>query len=205
MVSSGDGKPRSSWVLKAGLGLAALGVLAFLYVVSAAVSKPEQGASYARFAAGSLKSLKVVAAPAPQSTRSFQTADGFATTLQNFHGKVVVMNLWATWCAPCVEEMPTLGALQAAYKGRDLAVVAIDLDPARQRAHAVETLAKLSGGALTFYTDPTLAIGFESGASQGMPTTVIYGRDGREIGRVLGGANWNSPEAHALIDAALAE
>ena len=203
MVSSGDGKPRS-WVLKAGLGLAAVGVLAFLYVVSAAVSKPE-GPGYARYATGALQSLKVVISPAPQSIRPFQTADGFTTNLQNFRGKVVVMNLWATWCAPCVEEMPTLGALQAAYTGRNLAVVTIDLDPARLHAHAVETLAKLSSGALTFYTDPTLAIGFENGASQGMPTTVIYGKDGREIGRVLGGANWNSPEAHALIDAALAE
>ncbi len=203
MANSGDSKPRS-WVLKAGIGLAAVGVLAFLYVVFTAVSKPEDG-GYGRFATGALAKLVVMDKPPPQSTRPFQTADGFNVTLQSFRGKVVVMNLWGTWCAPCVEEMPTLGALQAAYADKPLAVVAIDLEPARLRPRAIADLERLSSGALRFYSDSTLAIAFESGARQGMPVTIIYAKDGRELARMAGAADWNSAEAHALIDAALAE
>ena len=203
MVSSGDAKPRS-WALKVGLALAGVGLLAFLYAVSAAVSKPDES-GYRRFATGALKALVVMERPAPQSSRSFQTADGFAVKLSNFRGKVVVMNLWASWCAPCVAEMPTLGALQAAYAGRDLVVAPISIDQPRARARAIADLAKLADGKLTFYTDPTAAIAYDSGAGAGMPTTVIFARDGREIARLAGAANWNSPEAHALIEAALAE
>ena len=203
MVGSGDGKPRS-WALNAGLVLATLGIVAFLYVVSTAVSKPEQS-GYGRFATGPLKTLIVADKPPPQSTRPFQTADGFAVTLQSFRGKVVVMNLWATWCAPCVEEMPTLGALAKTYAGRDLAVVAVSLDQARAKDRAVKDLARLTGNALTFYTDPSAAIAYDSGAGSGMPTTIIFAKDGREIARLAGAADWNSPQAHALFDAALAE
>lgn len=203
MASTGDAKPRS-WALNVGLGLALAGLAAFLFALFAGLSKPETG-GYARFATGSMKKLEVLAEPPAQSTRAFQTADGFPVTLKSFRGRVVVMNLWGTWCAPCVEEMPTLGALAGAYADRPLSVVAINLDPPKLRQRAVADLARLSGGTLTFYADPTLAIAFESGASRGMPVTVIYGRDGREIGRILGAADWMSPEARALIDAALAE
>lgn len=203
MVSSGDGKPRS-WALKAGLGLAALGLIGFLYAVSMALSKPDTG-GYARFAKGGIEKLIVLEETPPQSTKPFQTADGTDVTLQSFRGKVVVMNLWGTWCAPCVEEMPTLGALQTKYADQPLVVVPIDLEPARMREKAIADLKRLSGGALTFYSDATLAIAFDSGANQGMPITVIYAKDGREIARLVGAANWNSPEAHAFFDAALAE
>lgn len=186
------------------MGLAAVGVLAFLYVVFSAVSKPED-AGYGRFATGALKTLVVLEKPAAQSSKAFKTADGFDVTLQSFRGKVVVMNLWASWCAPCVEEMPTLGALQTAYAGQDLVVAPISIDVARARARAMTDLEQLSGGKLTFYNDPTAAIAYDSGAGSGLPTTVIFARDGREIARVAGAADWNSPEAHALIDAALAE
>ncbi len=184
--------------------LAAVGGLAFLYVVFSSVSKPEDG-GYGRFATGALKTLVALDRPAAQSSKPFKTADGFELTLQSFRGKVVVMNLWASWCAPCVEEMPTLAALQEAYAGRDLVVAPISIDQPRARARAISDLEKLSGGRLTFYNDPTAAIAYDSGAGAGLPTTVIFARDGREIARLAGAANWNSPEAHALIDAALAE
>jgi thiol-disulfide isomerase/thioredoxin len=203
MATTGDAKPRS-WALKAGLGLAALGLLGFLYAVSAALSKPEESA-YRRFATGAMRALVTSDKPPPQSTRPFKTADGFDMALANFRGNVVVVNLWATWCAPCVEEMPTLGALQRRYAGRPLKVVAISLDQPRHRARAIADLGRLSGDTLTFYHDPTAAIAYDSGAGAGMPTTIIYAKDGREIARLAGAANWNSPEARALIDAALSE
>lgn len=203
-MSGTTGSARRSWALRAAIGVAALALAAVLYAVFAGLSKPADG-GYGRFATGALKKLEVLAEPPAQSTKEIQTADGFAVRLSDFRGQVVVMNLWGTWCAPCVAEMPTLGALQRAYEGRPLTVVAVNLDPTRLRPKAVEQLAKLSGGSLKFYADPTLAIAFESGASKGMPVTLIYGKDGREIARLFGAADWMSPEARALIDAALAE
>lgn len=203
MTVTGDAKPQS-WALKLALGLAAVGLAAFLFALFAGLSNPETG-GYQRFARASLKKLEVLADPPAQSARAFMTADGAQVTLKSFRGRVVVMNIWGTWCAPCVEEMPTLGALATAYAGQPLSVVAINVDPPKLREKAITQLERLTGGALRFYADPTLAIAFESGANRGMPVTVIYAKNGREIGRVLGAADWASPEARALIDAALAE
>lgn len=202
--TGGSGRVATPWTFKAGLALAALGLLAVLYVVSASLSKPEDG-GYKRFAKGPLRELVVLRDPPPQSSRPFTTADGFETKLQNFRGKVVVLNLWATWCAPCIEEMPTLAALQAAYKDRDLVVVPVSLDTRAKRDRAIKDLAELSQGRLGFYADPTAAVAFDSRAGEGMPITIIYSRDGRELARYAGAANWNSPEAHALFEAALAD
>jgi thiol-disulfide isomerase/thioredoxin len=207
MSEASSGAPRStppSWALRAAFGVAALGVAAFLYAVFAGLSKPETG-GFERFATGSLKKLEVLDKPPAQARTTLQTADGYAARLSDFRGQVVVMNLWGTWCAPCVAEMPTLGALQRAYAHQPLQVVAVNLDPVKLRAKAVEQLDRLTEGSLKFYTDPTLAIAFESGASRGMPVTVIYAKDGRELARLFGAADWSSPEARALIEAALAE
>jgi thiol-disulfide isomerase/thioredoxin len=204
MSETAGGKPQS-WALKAALGVAALGLIAFLYAVFASLSKPPDESAYARFATGALQKLEVRVDAPPASQKPFLTADGLPVTLKSFRGQVVVMNLWGTWCAPCVAEMPTLGALQRAYAGRPLQVVAINLDPVKLRPKAIEQLARLTDGALRFYADPTLAIAFDSGASRGMPVTVIYAKDGREIGRITGAADWSSPEARALMEAALAE
>lgn len=203
MANTGDAKPQS-WALKTGLVLALIGLAGFLYVVSSALSKPDES-GYGRFAVGPLKTLQVQAKAPPQSTRTFQSADGFTSSLAAFRGQVLVVNLWATWCAPCVEEMPTLGALQRHYADRPLKVVAISLDQPRHKERAIKDLAKLSEGSLTFYHDPSAGIAYDSAAGAGMPTTIIYAKDGREIARLAGAADWNSPAAHALFDAALAE
>lgn len=197
------GKPRS-WALRAGVGLALVGFLGLLYAVSSAVSKPDD-AGYGRFATGPLRALVVMDKPPEQSRRPFRTADGYEATLAGFRGNVVVLNLWATWCAPCVEEMPTLGALQRRYAGQPLKVVAVSVDQPRARQKAVDALARLGGGDLAFYHDPTAAIAYDSGAGAGLPFTVIYAKDGRELARLAGAADWNSPAAWALMDAALLE
>jgi thiol-disulfide isomerase/thioredoxin len=120
-----------------------------------------------------------------------------------FEGEIVVLNLWATWCAPCMEEMPTLGELQRRYEGR-LRVVPVSVDTLAQAEAAETALAQLSGGALPFLIEPSRGILFSARAS-GMPATIIYDRRGRELARLAGGADWASPEAFALMDAALAE
>ncbi len=181
----------------------AVGLLAFLYVVFAASSKPQNSAGLMRFARGELSALAVVDAPPPMPLRPLQDGAGAETSLAAFAGEVMVLNLWATWCAPCVEEMPTLGALQRRYEGR-VNVIPISVDGEGQRAKAQAQLAELSGGSLPFLIDITRGVLFDVGAP-GMPVTIIYDRQGREVARLAGGADWDGEDAVALIDAVLAE
>ena len=94
-----------------------LGALALLYVVFAASSKPAQSAGYTRFAQGEMAALTVMADAPPMPVEALRDASGAETNLAAFKGDVLVVNLWATWCAPCVAEMPTLGALQRRFEG----------------------------------------------------------------------------------------
>jgi len=142
--------------------------------------------------------------PAPvQSAMQFIDGADVKHTLAEWRGKVVLVNFWATWCAPCVKEMPTLGALARAEAGPDFAVVAVDFDRDDQRQFAVDELKRLSGGGIDFYADPSFALAFDASAA-GFPTTIIYDRQGNEIARVSGEADWMSQEARALIAAARA-
>lgn len=181
----------------------AAGTLVVLYVLFAATSKPEQTSGLMRFARGDMAALTVLDAPPPMSTRTLRDATGAETSLAAFEGDVLVVNLWATWCAPCVEEMPTLGELQRRYQGR-LRVIPISVDREADRARAEQELSRLSGGALPFLIDTTRGVLFDAQAV-GMPLTIIYDREGRELARLGGGANWGSEDAGALFDAVLAE
>lgn len=116
--------------------------------------------------------------------------------------QVVVMNIWATWCAPCVLEMPTLAALQKSYAGKPVKVVTVSVDQADDLAKAQAFIAKHAP--LDFYIDRERKISFVlTPPAPGMPTTVIYGPDGMERARLAGEADWTSAEAKAVIDAVL--
>jgi thiol-disulfide isomerase/thioredoxin len=135
--------------------------------------------------------------PTPAPALSFEDAQGEQLSLEDFRGKVVVLNLWATWCAPCRHEMPSLDRLQATQGGDDLQVVALSLD--RGGLQQVEDFYQEIGVQhLGIYRDPTGAAGRELGAL-GLPTTVVIDPDGREVGRLLGPAEWDSAEALALL------
>ena len=117
-------------------------------------------------------------------------------------GEPVLANLWATWCAPCVAEMPLLDELAADYEGR-LRVVTISQD--LQGAKAVEPFfAARDFTYLQPWLDPDTAFGFALG-DVALPTTILYDSSGREVWRVLGGYDWGSEEARAAIDAAITE
>jgi thiol-disulfide isomerase/thioredoxin len=132
---------------------------------------------------------------------SFDAAGG-AKTLQDFAGKVVLLNIWATWCVPCREEMPALDKLEAKLGGKDFAVVAVNID--KGGAEKAASFLKETGVArLPLYTDPTGKL-FATLKAVGMPTTLILDRKGREIARLVGPADWASPEALAVIEAAIA-
>ncbi len=119
---------------------------------------------------------------------------GGPTTLASFKGKPVLVNLWATWCAPCVKEMPTLDAAAAAL-GDKVPVLAIsqDMEPAKASAF----LAERKFTHLKPYLDAKLALSTAYGAS--LPTTILYGADGKEIWRVTGDMDWTGAEAKKLL------
>jgi thiol-disulfide isomerase/thioredoxin len=133
---------------------------------------------------------------------SFADKDGGTKSLKDFAGQIVLLNIWATWCVPCREEMPALDKLEAKLGGKDFAVVAVNIDkggPEKAAAFLQETGATH----LPLYTDPTGKV-FVTLKAVGMPTTLIIDREGREIARLVGPADWASPEALAVIEAAIA-
>jgi len=135
---------------------------------------------------------------APQAVPAIDFADekGQAHSLAEFKGKVVVLNIWATWCVPCRKEMPALDRLQAALGGPEFVVVPISID------RSIETAAKfyqdIGIGHLPIYVDVSGKAVRELHAV-GLPTTLILDRAGREIGRVVGPAEWDSPEVADLL------
>lgn len=136
---------------------------------------------------------------------AFTDADDKPLTLADYRGKAVLLNFWATWCAPCVKEMPSLDRLQAAMGkevGKDrFVVVPLSLDgPSKPKVQP-------------FYKDKNLAnlgIYFDKGRKvqqaldvSVLPTSILIDGQGREIGRMVGEADWDKPEAIALMKAAM--
>lgn len=132
----------------------------------------------------------------------FTAPDGSPATLADFRGKPLLVNLWATWCAPCVVEMPTLDALAEREKDRlQVLVVSQDL----QGAEIVEPFfAKNDFTLLKPYTDTENGLGFAY-ATGIMPTTILYDSQGKEVWRMLGGMDWNGSRAAALMADTLAQ
>jgi thiol-disulfide isomerase/thioredoxin len=187
---------------KAILATLVVGVVGALYVVFSAASNDHATMSLDRFASGALEKLEVIPEPPEQPSEAFLGPDGAQTTLAAYRGEVVLVNLWATWCPPCVKEMPTLAALQRDFAGQKFRVVAISVDRAAEGLQAKAELDKLTGGALAFYHDPNYAVVYPMKA-RGFPTSVLYDASGREVARLAGDADWSSPEAKALISAVL--
>lgn len=123
--------------------------------------------------------------------------DGSPIGIADLKGRVVVLNLWATWCAPCVREMPALDRLQGAFDPMDVTVVALSLDrggAAQVKPFFAETGIKH----LSVYLDPKMS-SMSALKPRGLPTTLVIDREGREVGRLEGAAAWDSPDAHALL------
>jgi thiol-disulfide isomerase/thioredoxin len=134
---------------------------------------------------------------------SFKDASGKERTLAEWKGRAVLLNLWATWCAPCRKEMPTLSALQTQLGGKDFEVMALSLDLKGLEASR-KFLDETGAGNLVAYTDQsTKALAALQGV--GLPLTILIDKQGREIGRLIGPAEWNSAEALDLIKSAIAE
>jgi thiol-disulfide isomerase/thioredoxin len=135
--------------------------------------------------------------PKPVPELTFLDEGGEEVTLRDFEGDVVVLNLWATWCAPCRREMPSLDRLQAELGEDGLTVVALSLDRG-DVGKVREFFEELEIANLAIYRDPEARAGRDLGAP-GLPTTIVIDRTGQEVGRLLGPAEWDSEQALALL------
>jgi thiol-disulfide isomerase/thioredoxin len=132
----------------------------------------------------------------------FVDADGMDRPLDGLRGEALLVNVWATWCAPCVEEMPALDRLAAQTKQTGVRVVALSAD--REGAAVVRRFYEVNGVRnLPVAVDKTARVARATGIG-GLPTTLLYAADGTEIGRVTGVAKWDAPEVVAFLTTCLA-
>jgi thiol-disulfide isomerase/thioredoxin len=136
--------------------------------------------------------------PVPTPLEAFADVAGFRVRLGDFEGQVVLVNFWATWCAPRVREMPSLDRLQAALGDRGLSVVAVSID--RGGVKVIRPFAKRLGLAhLGLYHDPKGAL-LQAFGVTGLPASFVIDRNGKIVGAYAGPAEWDGPEPRALIE-----
>jgi thiol-disulfide isomerase/thioredoxin len=133
---------------------------------------------------------------------SFNDPDGGEMSLADFKGTPVLVNLWASWCAPCVKELPTLDKLAASHRDDgSLGVVALSQDSGPQ-ASVEAFLRKLKVEDLGAYHDPKMALSGALGPDTVLPTTILFDADGKEVWRYVGDLDWTSAEAAKLLSEA---
>ena len=156
-------------------------------------------------AKGEVAAVEIRKDPQPAPELAFTGPDGQPMTLAALKGKTLLVNLWATWCAPCLKEMPALDTLEKEMGGADFAVVAINIDT-RNLDKPKAWLAENKVTALPFYGDPQAAT-FQALRKahkvEGMPVSIIVDKTGCELGIIQGPADWASADSKALMQAAI--
>ncbi|GIK97381.1 MAG: hypothetical protein BroJett029_15900 [Alphaproteobacteria bacterium] len=155
------------------------------------------GAASAPPLAGTVADFTRFDPPRPAPETPFADGDGNGVSLADFRGRVVLLNFWATWCVPCVKEMPALDRLQAQLGGEGLEVVALSQDRDGVPA-VVRFYEKYDFGHLGIYVDPKGSLAGPFGVGV-LPTTILIDRNGNAVGQLIGEAEWDAPEAQALI------
>jgi thiol-disulfide isomerase/thioredoxin len=147
--------------------------------------------------------LKVADGPRAPMAR-FADASGRPLSLREFSGRVVVLNLWANWCAPCKTEIPSLAALARAEAAAPVAIVPVSLGKGADEAAGRAFIA--AHPPLVFYSDPAYSLPYALAPPVAeIPTTILFDRQGRERARLAGGADWSGPEARRVIAALMAQ
>ncbi|WP_421790507.1 TlpA family protein disulfide reductase [Hyphobacterium sp.] len=172
---------------------------AIAYVLFSGMQGPAPSglASYAR---GEMALFETLEDAPPRPPYGFIDPDGVERTLADYEGRVILVNYWATWCAPCIVEMPALDELQVLYGGDDFAVVTISAD--RRIEDAQRFFEENDLPNLPIYHDNSFA-GPTAVGARGLPMSIIYSARGVEMGRMPREADWHSEDAHALIEAAI--
>ena len=148
-------------------------------------------------AAAAPRNFPLHQAPKPLPDLSFKDEQGRNVRLRDFRGKVVVLNVWATWCAPCRQEMPTLDRLQAKLGGPEFEVVALSVDHAGPQA-VQKFFRQIGVKHLRLYIDSSPET-MDKLNVPGLPVTFLIDRQGRELGRLVGTTEWDSPEMLRLL------
>lgn len=146
---------------------------------------------------GEMRNFVVTMPPRPVPDVPFLDATGAEHRFSEYRGKVVLVNFWASWCAACIVEMPSLDRLQARLGGGDFTVLALAQQSGDPRTVGA-FLKKRGLTHLVVVVDDKRELGRRFDQSL-FPTTVLLDRHGREVGRLVGPAEWDSPEAAALI------
>jgi len=169
---------KKSMAQRIGFWLTAAGMIAATWTIAAAQ--------------GPTKKFIVHEAPKPIAAIQFEYGEGQLRSLADFHGKVVLLNIWATWCVPCRKEMPALDRLQATLGNSNFEVVALSID--RGGVDVVRKFFSEVGiQQLAVYLDPS-GKAMRALGVVGLPTTLLVDRDGREIARLIGPAEWDTPD-----------
>lgn len=180
---------------KAGIIVAA--ILIVLIVVAGLIFGFGDPARHGPKYTGQMQNFVLTKGRADPPAETWRDADGTSVSLKDFRGKVVLLNFWASWCAPCLRELPSINALQAKLGGDKFQVVALNLDRNGAKA-ALPMIERLKLDRLKLQLDPESKVAVDLGVSV-MPTTIVYDAAGRELGRLKGAAEWNSPEALELV------
>jgi thiol-disulfide isomerase/thioredoxin len=146
---------------------------------------------------GWMEKFTVIDNPLPAPRVPLSNGEGSQVLLSGFEGKVVLVNFWATWCTPCVREMPSIDKLQAKLGGKDFTVVTVNEDR-DGAARAKPFLKKLGTTHLVLYVDSEMAM-MRAFKVRGLPTSFLLDREGRIIGKLEGIAEWDTPEVEDLI------
>lgn len=171
-----------------------------LYMALALGANPVLSADLATLQAlreGDMKKLNFHSNPVPVSAQSYEKVDGSQGALSDYKGQVVLLNFWATWCAPCRHEMPMLSELQSELGGDQFSVVT--LATGRNPLPAINKFfGEINIDNLPKHRDPQQRLGREMGIF-GLPITVVLNREGQEIARLQGDADWSSDSAKAIL------
>lgn len=182
---------RSRFILMLAALLAAVaGASVVLYVIPQGKGTPKPPAA--------LAALKPAEKPALVANAGFTDMGGRSYTLQTYRGRYVLLNLWASWCAPCVKELPQLANLQRAIPAAQFAVVTVDVERNADKI-AGKFLIEHNAAELPAFADPGMKL-MAATATYGLPTTLLIDPEGREIARATGPAEWDAAEAISYFD-----